>query len=97
TKRTFVDVMREFLHEHKLTDTKIETADLIIDNRAQFYRYANNVTENLPTLAFDQLVMIEGWWTAGGLISTVSDMLRFGQLMIDAYKGRPNGESGAFQ
>src|SRR5699024_4804621 len=31
TKRTFVAMMRDFLHQHNLTETKVETADLITD------------------------------------------------------------------
>src|SRR5699024_10563465 len=94
TKRPFVAAMREFLHQHNLTETMVETTDLITDNRARFYRSAHEVTENIPTLAVDQLVVVEGWWASGGLMSTMPDLLWYGHMMIDAYKGRPNGKFG---
>ena len=47
---------------------------------------------NTPTLPFDDLIFVQGYWPAGGAISTVDDLLHYGQLLIDSYKGRPNGK-----
>lgn len=35
------------------------------------------------------MIFLNGWWPAGGLVATLDDLLHYGQLLIDAYKGRP--------
>src|SRR5699024_9241485 len=56
-------------------------------------RYYTALTEkdpraNVPTTPYDELFFLEGNWPSGGLISTVGDLLKYGQLLIDTIKGR---------
>ncbi|CAG2116897.1 unnamed protein product [Medioppia subpectinata] len=47
---------------------------------------ATNVSQTIDIV--DELCSYEGWWPAMGMISTASDLIRFGNAMISAYKGK---------
>src|SRR5699024_10773517 len=44
--------------------------------------------QNIPGSIIDELFIQGGYWSSGGLMSNVPDLLRYGQMLIDTYKGR---------
>ena len=89
TKQTYQNAVRKFLKQMNMTSSFVETIRLMITDRARYYRPDGK--HNVPTNVLDGLLKVEGYWSSGGLLSTVGDMLHYGQLMVDAYKGRPGG------
>jgi len=47
--------------------------------------------DNLPSPVFDELYAAEGMWSDGNVVSNIPDLLKYGQLLIDAYRGRNGG------
>lgn len=96
TGKPYPQVAAEFLRTAALHSTFIANMSVLLHDVPRFYTAldVNNLKENVPTLPFDELFFVEGQWPAGGYISTVDDLLAYGQLLIDSYKGRPNGREG---
>lgn len=93
TKKSYPVVATEFLRKHHLNSTYIGNMSVVLHDVPRFYTSVfntNNLKENTPTIPFDELVFVEGNWPSGGYISTVDDLLTYGQLLIDSYKNRPN-------
>jgi len=92
TGKTYPDAMAQFFAQLELDSTYVETRNLMLHHaeRARYYMYPNKVEiqQNIPTLEFDDLFHEEGWWPSGGLMSTVDDLIKYGNLIVDAYKGR---------
>ena len=59
-------------------------------NRPRYYQLSKNGNETVLQNAdiLDDLAVYEGWWAMGGLMSTVEDMLTFGNAWLSSYKGR---------
>ncbi|KAH7640946.1 hypothetical protein HUG17_8415 [Dermatophagoides farinae] len=91
--KSFSVVMNNFLRQYGLNNSVVETNDLILSNRARYFRrmdVTNYVDHRLiPTSKLDDSLIYEGYYAAGGILSTVGDLLKWGQLMLDAFNGRP--------
>ncbi|KAH9409048.1 hypothetical protein TYRP_011322 [Tyrophagus putrescentiae] len=93
TREPYDVVMHRFLRQHRLNTTVVETmhSPLIYD-RARYYREDKaDRRKNAPSPVSDELYMAEASWSDGNLLSNVPELLAYGNLMINAYKGRPNG------
>jgi hypothetical protein len=79
---------------------------MIIDRRARYYLkneyYSyfvvnwNNVStaEILSAPIIDDLLSLVAQWLSGGLVSTVPDLLKFGNYMLNSYKGIVDNQLG---
>src|SRR5699024_5034281 len=98
TGKPYPVVANEFLQKHGLHSSYTGNLSVIIHDIARYY-FSNNThnpKENLNTAPFDELIYVQGYWPAGGYMSTVDDLLHYGQLLIDSYKGRKNGRLSYF-
>lgn len=89
----FDRVINYFLqHDLLMRSSVAERREKIIPYRSRYY-YKNNVTGDLEnTIITDELITsVERCWPAYGILSTVGDLLAFGNIMIKSYKN----ESGA--
>ena len=88
--KSYQQTMKEFFHKYQLDSTYVETSDLILTNRSHYYRLLNQYLpkENIPTMVYDDLFHLVGWWPSGGLMSTTNDLIKFGNLIINSYKNR---------
>lgn len=95
TGMPYPQVAEAFLHKAGLHSTFLGNMSVLLHDIPRFYTAldVNNLKENVPTLPFDELLFVEGQWPAGGYISTLDDLLAYGKLLIDSYKGRTNGKN----
>jgi CubicO group peptidase (beta-lactamase class C family) len=81
-----------------MSSTFVERHDMIIPQRVRYYSKDSedlmNVTQVLNAPIFDDLVSIEAQWPSGDLVSTVPDLLKFGNFMINSYRGVNDVKSG---
>ena len=94
TGQSYPDSMDKFIKNTlKLSDgTRIERLDTMTNHlRPRYYRAnGTNILETIPVGVFDDALFSTGIWAAGGLLSTVDDLLAYGNLLIDSYHERPN-------
>lgn len=98
TGRSYQSVMREFFAKNKLHGMEVKEAITLLHNVPRYYSGAEPKTllrpmdartkANFPTTPFDELIYLNGWWSAAGLVATLEDLIQYGHLLIDAYKGR---------
>ncbi|OTF78767.1 hypothetical protein BLA29_003958 [Euroglyphus maynei] len=90
--KSFTDIMDDFLRQNGLNESYVENNELILSNRARYYRRMDVTSyidhRLIPTAIFDDAIIYEGYYAAGGIQSTVGDLLKWGQLMLDAFNGR---------
>ncbi|XP_054158387.1 serine beta-lactamase-like protein LACTB, mitochondrial [Oppia nitens] len=84
----FVDEMPKLFAKIGMNSTVMEKHENLVKHRPRYY----SASPDKPTVLqnsdlIDDMFNYEGWWPAGGILSTVTDMLRFGNSMIDAYHG----------
>ncbi|XP_054158392.1 serine beta-lactamase-like protein LACTB, mitochondrial [Oppia nitens] len=84
----FVDEMHKLFAKIGLNSTVMELHENLVKHRPRYY----TALPDKPTVLqnsdlTDDVWFYEGYWPSGGILSTVTDMLRFGNLMIDAYHG----------
>ena len=92
TKKPFQNVMTEFMQKNGLHHSHCPNISMIIPDIARFYKpNPKSVKENMPSMTVDTALMVGGYWPAGALISNVDDLIKYGHLMIDSYKGKKNG------
>lgn len=91
-KKDFAKDFIKFLHhELGLVNTLLNENETIIMNRAKYYRKTEKGLLNSP------VVDVSYKWAGGGLISTVADLLQFGNIMLYSFKGQdPLGRPGYF-
>lgn len=101
TGKSYQTVMTEFFTKNKFPAALVGDTSKIITNIPRYYTGAaipektmTNPMEgrskrNTPVCPYDDMVFLNGWWPAGGLVATLDDILHYGKLLIDAYKGRP--------
>ncbi|KAH9403692.1 hypothetical protein TYRP_014879 [Tyrophagus putrescentiae] len=99
TGKSYQSVMREFFAAHKLHGMKVQESSTMLHNIPRYYSGAEPKTllrpmdarakPTFPTTPFDEMIYLNGWWSAAGLVATLDDLLHYGHLLIDAYKGRP--------
>ena len=95
---TFESRMKELLQTQlNMTETSVERREKIIPNRARYYMSGGielNDTTIINTIIIDDMVIVNKVWSAGGFISTVPDLLRFGNTMLYSFKGGHDGKPG---
>jgi serine beta-lactamase-like protein LACTB len=94
---TYENAMNKMFKELGMNSTFAERHDMIIHRRARYYLLNNSpIYENLNNITkvkvlnapiIDDLVSLEAQWPSGGLVSTVPDLLKFGNHMLNSYKG----------
>ena len=101
TGKTYQTVMTEFFATNKFPAMMVGDTSKVITNSPRYYTGAADPQKtmanpmegrsrrNTPVCPYDDMVLLNGWWPAGGLVATLDDLLHYGQLLIDAYKGRP--------
>jgi CubicO group peptidase (beta-lactamase class C family) len=82
--------MKKMFLELGMKTTFAEERETIIERRPRYYANSNGKTVNVDIS--DDLFSYEGWWPSGGMVSTVSDLLRFGNAMLSAYNGNNKSE-----
>ncbi len=105
TGKSFQENLNHFLkHEAKLPSAVNWDASQVLHNVPRYYSGVS-IQDNLrpgrgivgakprgatfPSTPIDELIFLNGWWPAGGIVATLDDLLRWGHLLIDAYHGRP--------
>jgi CubicO group peptidase (beta-lactamase class C family) len=73
--------------ELNMTSTFAERLEYIIPRRARYYMHNGKGLSVINADILDQLVSLAGWWPAGGLVSTVPDQLKYGNIMLKSYYG----------
>jgi serine beta-lactamase-like protein LACTB len=101
---TFENAMNKMFKELGMSSTFAESNEMIIPHRARYYLKNNaqisenwqNVTkvELLKAPIIDDLESLELQLPCGGLLSTVPDLLKFGNYMLNSYKGVIDTKSG---
>ncbi|KAI2796951.1 hypothetical protein BLOT_015593 [Blomia tropicalis] len=89
--KNFSKAIKSFVNELGMKHTFVDENSPIIYNRASYYMFNKKTgkIENCPSV--DNSSKIAG----GGLLSTVGDLLRFGNLMLYSWKGTdPFGRPG---
>jgi CubicO group peptidase (beta-lactamase class C family) len=101
---TYENAINKMFKELGMSSTFVERHEMIIPHRARYYLKNNspinenwkNVTKvelmNAPIV--DDLVSLEAQWPSGGLVSTVPDLFKFGNYMLNSYKGVIDTKSG---
>ncbi len=96
---TYEKAMNKMFVELGMNSTFAERHEMIIHRRARYYlknEYYSNFIENWNNVStaevliapiIDDLVSLEAQWPSGCLVSTVPDLLKFGNYMINSYKG----------
>jgi CubicO group peptidase (beta-lactamase class C family) len=104
---TYENAMNKMFKELGMSSTFAERHEMIIPHRVRYYmksdsffiKYFQNTTntkkvELLNALLYDDLVSLEAGWPSGGLVSTVPDLLKFGNYLLNSYKGFNDSKSG---
>jgi CubicO group peptidase (beta-lactamase class C family) len=101
---TYENAMNKMFKELGMNSTFAERHEMIIHRRARYYLLSNSpIHENLNNVTkvealnapiIDDLVSLEAQWPSGGLVSTVPDLLKFGNHMLKSYKGVVDAKIG---
>ncbi|CAG2102333.1 unnamed protein product [Medioppia subpectinata] len=81
---TYDKEIEKMFRQLNMNSTFAEKREAIYKHRPQYYM---NSTKLEKSDIIDELWSYEGWWPAGGIISTASDLIKFGNAMISANKG----------
>ncbi len=96
---TYNKAMNKMFEELGMNSTFAERHEMIIHRRARYYlknEYYSRFIENWNNVStaeilnaplIDDLFSLEAQWPSGGLVSTVPDLLKFGNYMLNSYKG----------
>jgi serine beta-lactamase-like protein LACTB len=70
-----------------MLSSSAEKQEIIVPYKAKYYQ-KNNLTHELENSDFidDISASIEKWWPSGGILSTVGDLLHFGNSVIKSYE-----------
>jgi serine beta-lactamase-like protein LACTB len=101
---SYESAINKMFKELGMSSTYAERHDMIIPHRAHYYmkntspdlKNNKNVTkvELLNAMIIDDLVSLEAQWPCGGIVSTVPDLLKFGNYMLNSYKGVVDVKAG---
>jgi CubicO group peptidase (beta-lactamase class C family) len=104
---TYENAINKMFKELGMSSTFAERHEMIIPHRAHYYMKSDspdvqkylttrNTTkvEILNSFIVDDLLSLEAYWPSGGLVSTVPDLLKFGNYMLNSYKGFNDSKSG---
>ena len=87
--QTYESAINRMFKDLNMNSTVCERRESIIPNRARYYFRDPVLTNNTitNTAIYDDLISLEAGWPAGGIVSTIADLLRFGSHMIMWSKG----------
>ncbi|CAG2174597.1 unnamed protein product [Oppiella nova] len=86
---TYENEIKKMFTQLHMNSTFAERREMIVKHRPQYYQLSNETSGTLQKSdIIDELFLYEGWWPAGGIISTADDMLRFANAMLSAYHGK---------
>ena len=90
--QTYESAINQMFRELDMNSTVCERRELIIPNRARYYLLDENDPTKLVNdpIIPNELLSMEAMWSAGDIMSTVPDLLRFGSHMIKWSKGIQN-------
>ncbi|XP_064649471.1 serine beta-lactamase-like protein LACTB, mitochondrial [Lineus longissimus] len=88
TKKEFPDMLRSLFKELGMTRTYLDENEPLIYGRSRFYE-RNNKGKIMNTPYVDNSYK----WAGGGLLSTVGDLLKFGNVILYSYQWHPNNFS----
>jgi len=74
-----------------LTETFPEQYQKIYHNKARYYEKNKTSNDVHNCQIWDDLWIQGMWYPAGGIMSTAGDLLKFGNVMINSFKGRSQG------
>ena len=87
-----------------MSSTFAERREMIIPHRTRYYlKNDSPISENWKNVTkvelmnapiVDDLLSVEAQWPSGGLVSTVPDLLKFGNYILNSYKGIIDKKSG---
>lgn len=82
-KKNFTKSLTTFLTELGMKNTRLDENGPLIYNRAHYYYVdpKSGGLKNVPTVDNSYK------WAGGGLLSTVGDLLKFGNVMLYSWKG----------
>ena len=84
-KEQIEDFWQKVLHrDWKLTETTLDQDEPILSNRARYYLRAAKHGGLVNAPYTDNSVK----WAGGGIVSSANDLVKFGNSLIDAYKGK---------
>ena len=69
-----------------MNSTFAEKRETLINHRPRYYSDNSGNLRNVDII--DDLFSYEGWWPSGGMVSTASDLLKFGNAMLSGFKGK---------
>ncbi|CAG2180649.1 unnamed protein product, partial [Oppiella nova] len=94
-RNTYENEMQKMFTQLHMNSTFSERREAIYKHRPQYYHLSDITSGTLVKCdMIDELISYEGYWPAGGLISSAEDILRFGNAMISSYKGTNGFLSG---
>ncbi|XP_013780104.1 serine beta-lactamase-like protein LACTB, mitochondrial [Limulus polyphemus] len=79
--------MSKLFQELGLKNTFLDTNDTIIYNRSRYYRHTKDGLINAPYVDNSYK------WAGGGLLSTVGDLLQFGNIMLYSFQHNSNNNN----
>ncbi|KAG4078937.1 hypothetical protein HA402_010889 [Bradysia odoriphaga] len=86
--KTYDEAMSEMIRNIlDLKKTSMVSPEMLIPNIASYY-YFQNETNSLVNSGMWGDVFINDFHAAGGIMSTMTDLVRYGQIWLDAYFGR---------
>lgn len=98
SNETYESRMNKLLQAQlNMTETSAERREKILPNRARYYMGGGmkpNDTRIFNTIMYDDMFIVNKYWSAGGFISTAQDLLRFGNIMLYSFKGGYDGKPG---
>jgi serine beta-lactamase-like protein LACTB, mitochondrial len=88
---TYESAITKVFKSMGLNETFPERFQKIYHHRARYYEKNETSNDVHNHAIWDDLVSHDMWWPAGGIMSTASDLLKYGNVMINSFKGRSQG------
>ncbi len=95
TKNTFQNEIKKMVLKLGMNSTFAEPHEQTFKHRPRYYQL-NSTKPPLHlenTDIIDDLFSYEGWWPSGGMVSTIEDLLIFGNTMLSTFKGTKKGNT----
>jgi len=83
---TYQNEIKKMCLELGMNTTFAEKRESIFKHRPRYYSNDFGTLVNVDVV--DDLFSYEGWWPSGGMVSTVSDLLVFGNAMLSGHQGK---------
>lgn len=95
TKKSFQQVLNEFLRSNDFPAAVNKETSMVLHNIPRYYigqdvrekidRVKVQSKANFPTAPYDDLLYLNGYWAAGGIVATLDDLLHYGLLLHKSY------------